>query len=281
MMRKPLHRLVPPEAIQWVNEYRRSVLQQMLLQELVRAAGTTDGMACADVGIENPMVSALLRRLGGTWHTVALSDGVETAATITLKSPALRLIDGRLPFQNKTLDLVILVGVLERVGDDAAFIEECHRVLKPTGRLIVETANRKSGSVVNSMERMLAMDYESVGLPRPGYDESELFQILKHGFDVSTVRSYVRFFTRLNQLLGVAALNRAGRLGKGAAAFRRIRLLGRVASWFAYQFDYLIWFTRGFRLVAVTKRRAWLPRKTPVLADGRSITEAVLTRAPR
>jgi len=280
-MRKPLHRLVPPEAIQWVNEYRRSVLQQMLLQELVRAAGTTEGMACADVGVENPMVSALLRRLGGTWHTVALTDAVESAAGITLKTPALRLVDGKLPFQSKTLDLLILVGVLERIADDAAFIEECHRVLKPTGRVVVETANRKTGSIVNALERMLGMDYETVGLPRPGYDESELFQLLKHGFDVSSVRSYVRFFTRLNQLLGFAALNRANRQGRGVTVFRRIRLLGRIAGWFAYQFDYLIWFTRGFRLVAVAKRRAWLPRKTPVLADGRSITEAVLTRAPR
>jgi hypothetical protein len=32
-------------------------------------------------------------------------------------------------------------------------------------------------------------------------------------------------------------------------------------------------------MIAMAKRRAWHPRKTPVLVDGRSISEAVLSKA--
>jgi hypothetical protein len=46
----------------------------------------------------------------------------------------------------------------------------------------------------------------------------------------------------------------------------------------AYQLDFLLFFSRGNYLIANAKRRAWLPRKTPVLSDGRSITEAVLSK---
>lgn len=280
-MRSRLHRLVPPEAAGWADEYRRSIVQQVLLQELVRTVGKTNGQTAVDVGLDNPVLSLLLRRLGGSWQTVALTDESEAAAKITLKDGVVRLTEGRLPFANKSQDLIVLAGVLERLQDDDAFVEECHRVLKPTGRLVIETAHRKTGSLIPSLEQFLERDSESLGLPRSGYNESDIFQLLKHGFDVTLVRSYIRFFTRLNQLLSVAVYERSIRLGRTDLILNRLRFLGRMAAWFAFQIDYLIWFTRGFRLVVTARRRAWLPRKTPVLSDGRSISEAVLTRAPR
>ena len=280
-MRSPLHRLVPPEAVRWADEYRRSIVQQVLLQEIVRTIGKTEGQTAADVGLGNPVLSLLLRRLGGSWQTVALTDEAEAAAKLTLKDAVHRLTGGCLPFANKSMDLIVLAGVLERLMDDDAFIEDCHRVLKPTGRLVIETAHRKTGSLIPPLERFLDRDPGAMGLPRAGYNESDIFQLLKHGFDVSQVRSYLRFFTRLNALLSVATYERSIRLGRTDRILRRLRFLGRVAAWFAFQMDYLIWFTRGFRLIVTAKRRAWLPRKTPVLSDGRSISEAVLTRAPK
>lgn len=280
-MRSPLQRLVPPEAARWADEYRRSIVLQIQLQELVRTIGKTDGLSAVDVGVENPVMSLLLRRLGGTWQTVTLTDESEAAAKLALKESVHRLSEGHIPFQNKSVDLVVVAGVLERVQDDAAFIEECHRILKPTGRLVVETTHRKPGSFILWLERFLGRDSESLGLPRDGYNESDIFQLLKHGFDVVQVRSYLRFFTRLNQLLAVAFYERSVRQGRVDRSIRRTRFLGRLTAWFAFQIDYLIWFARGFRLIASAKRRAWLPRKTPVLTDGRSISEAVLTRAPK
>lgn len=280
-MRYKLQKLVPPEAARWVDEYRRTLAQQLLLQELVRSIGKTDGLTAIDIGMANPVLSIILRRLGGSWQTVAASDGTETAARLALREDVHRLRDGRLPFTNKSVDVVVVAGVIEHLADDAAFIEECHRVLKPTGKLVVETTHRKTGSPIPSIERFLGVDFESLGLPRDGYNESDVFQLLKHGFDVVNVRSYVRFFTRLNQLLCAAAYTRALRQGRAETALRRTRFLGQMSAWLSFQIDYLIWFTRGYRLIVTAKRRAWLPRRTPVLSDGRSISEAVLTRAPK
>jgi SAM-dependent methyltransferase len=280
-MRHRLKRLVPPEAARWAEEYRGSVAQQVLLQELVRAVGKTDGQTAVDVGMENPVISLILRRLGGTWHTVALTDRAEEAAKTAVKDSVHRMADGRFPFANKSVDVIVVAGVLEHIADDDAFIEECHRVLKPTGRLVAETSHRKTGTIVPSMERFLGVDAESLGLPRDGYTESDIFQLLKHGFDVAQMRSYIRFFTRMTQLLATAVYRRAIRRGQSETGLRRTRLLGRFIAWFAFQLDYLICFTRGYRLIVSAKRRAWIPRRTPVLSDGRSISEAVLTRAPR
>ncbi|MGQ9663098.1 MAG: hypothetical protein ACUVWX_12290 [Kiritimatiellia bacterium] len=62
---------------------------------------------------------------------------------------------------------------------------------------------------------------------------------------------------------------------------RRRLFLGAVLYTLAYQLDLLLFFTRGYYMVASAKRRAWRPRTAPVLSDGRSLSEVVLVRAPR
>ena len=46
-----------------------------------------------------------------------------------------------LPFGSETFDWVISFQVIEHIADDAAFVQEVHRVLKPGGRFIVTTPN--------------------------------------------------------------------------------------------------------------------------------------------
>ena len=46
--------------------------------------------------------------------------------------------------------------------------------------------------------------------------------------------------------------------------------------WLAAQLDKLLFFTKGYCLIGRARRRQWRPRRTPVLADGRSIAEAAL-----
>ena len=59
---------------------------------------------------------------------------------------------------------------------------------------------------------------------------------------------------------------------------RRVLSIGGFFYKIAEQFDMLLLFNRGHRLVAVGKRRGWRPRDAPILVDGRSISEAVLSR---
>lgn len=54
-----------------------------------------------------------------------------------------RLYDGRhLPFENESFDLVTSFHVLEHVQDDAGFLAEIRRVVRPNGRLFLSTPNK-------------------------------------------------------------------------------------------------------------------------------------------
>jgi hypothetical protein len=111
-----------------------------------------------------------------------------------------------------------------------------------------------------------------------GYSEGELFRALKDGFDVHGMHSYSRIFVELVELMTAAALARREG-GADVETLVRVHRRAYPVAWLAYQLDLLMFFTRGHRLVATAKRRAWLPRKTPILIDGRSISEAVLSSA--
>lgn len=47
--------------------------------------------------------------------------------------------DGTLPLDGATFDAVLSTQVLEHVSDPATYLRECHRVLRPAGRLLLST----------------------------------------------------------------------------------------------------------------------------------------------
>lgn len=53
---------------------------------------------------------------------------------------------GALPFRDSTFGSVSLVHVIEHVGDVVASLEEAHRVLRPGGRLLIETPHYSDAS---------------------------------------------------------------------------------------------------------------------------------------
>lgn len=265
-----------PVAAERAQVLGRSLPARIRLQEIARAIGDIGEMACADIGLDNPMISYHLRRFGGKWHTVVSSPTAAQNVSEIVADDVHVLEGATLPFKKKAFDVVVVADTLEWIQDDEAFIEECHRVLKPDGRLVINVARVKTWSLIRLLRRMVGLTPEKKGMVRAGYTESQLFGILKHGFDVYLMRAYSRFFvelttTVLHFLSGGKATAEAGRL------LRAHRIMAPF-YWLAFQLDLLLFLTKGYYLIAVAKRRAWRPRRAPVLVDGRSISEAVLSR---
>jgi SAM-dependent methyltransferase len=261
--------------------FKKSLPLRVKLHEILRALGDADGLIGLDLGGEPGSLSYhLRRRAGGTWTTLVPDEGTAAAVRELVPARVGTTTDGLFPFEKKSFDAIVVTGELERIRDDSQWIEECHKALKPDGRLVLAVERVKPWTLLGFFRRLLGLTYDRKGKVREGYTESALFNVLKDGFDVLSMRTYSRFcvefvdliveFARLHISPGAdAADKRVYRLYQAAAGF----------YWLAYQIDLLLVFQRGFKMIAVAKRRAWLPRKTPVLVDGRSITEAVLSRA--
>jgi SAM-dependent methyltransferase len=271
---------LPIGAAEQLYVFRKSLPLRVKLKEIVRALGDADGLVCLDIGADSGVFSCHLRRNGGKWDT-AVRDEATAALVRALVTDSVYVLDGQsLPFKKKSYDAVALVDALERMPGDIQFIEECHKILKPDGRLIVTVQRVRKWTPIRLLRRMLGLTYDKKGMVREGYTETELFNVLKDGFDVVSTRPFSRFFMELTDTVVEALLRRTAAAGGGRATRRPMFYsVANAFYWLADQLDMLLFLSRGYRLIAVAKRRAWRPRKAPVLVDGRSITEAVLSRA--
>jgi SAM-dependent methyltransferase len=180
--------------------------------------------------------------------------------------------------------------MLEHLEDDTAFIKECHRVLKPAGRLIVNVPHLKKCSILRPIRNILGLTDAEHGHLRPGYTQQQLFGLMIDGFDVEEATTYSRFFVEMLdtfiRLAAKASGNGSDTGEKGMIIdqerFAKMQKLFRIYSflypifWMASKLDYLIFLTRGHYLIARARRRLWIPRRIPIIKDGRSIADAAL-----
>ena len=270
--------------------FSKSVLKQAKLKRILGMMGPVRGQTCLDLGGDNGVISYQLRRLGGTWTSADLA-GKSVESIRRLVGERVVALDGpTLPFPDSSFDVIVVIDMLEHVADDARLIGECHRVLKQSGRLVVNVPHIKSWATLPPVRRMLGLGDEAHGHVRPGYTQSRLFDLLKDGFNVEEVQTYSKFFSEALDTVIRYVSSRMSKGGQGdpkgqmidEADFERMTKLFRVYSilypffWLAARLDALLFFTRGYCLVARAKWRPWIPRRTPVLRDGRSIAEAAL-----
>jgi SAM-dependent methyltransferase len=194
--------------------YRKSVLKQRKVAELVDMIGPTDGRRCLDLGSDNGVVSLLLRRRGGRWASGDLT--AEAVASIRgLVGDDVHLVRGdRLPFADGEFDIVAVVDMLEHVSDDGAFARELARVTRRGGRLVVNTPHRRD-TWLRRLRHGLGQTDEKHGHLRPGYTAEDLQRLFGASFAGFRARTYSRAFS---ELVDTAVNWGVERLGKKASA---------------------------------------------------------------
>jgi SAM-dependent methyltransferase len=254
-----------PETRDWAKAlFRRSVLKQRKLAEIVDMLGPTEGRICLDLGSDNGVLSLLLREHGGTWSSGDLTD--EAVASIrSLVGERVELVRGeRLPFGDAAFDRVVVADMLEHVPDDAAFVAELARVTRPGGRLVVNTPHLKQ-TALRRLRHALGQTDEKHGHLRPGYASAALRALLAPHFELERQRTYSRFFSESVDTALNWGMERLGKKSsaKGMVVTRddvsRHRKVLRVYSaiyplvWATTRLDALVP-ASGYMLIASAKR---------------------------
>ena len=196
--------------------FRRSALKQRKLAEITRMLGPTGGRRCLDLGSDNGVISLMLRRGGGRWASADLTE--EAVVSIReLVASDVHLVSGdRLPFADGEFDCVAVVDMLEHVRDEHAFVSELGRILRPGGRLVVNTPHLRH-TALRRLRDYVGLTDAKHGHLRPGYTADGLRRLLEGSgsFSWDAHRTYSRAFSEAVDL----ALNwGVARLGKGHSA---------------------------------------------------------------
>jgi len=204
------------------------------------------------------VVSYRLYRSGGDWEALAWTPSAVEARQRFLEN--VQLYRGiPLPYEEGRFDGVVLTDVLHRLPSPGEWVAECHRVLKPGGRWVIEIPFFRRFSFLRPLQKGLPGFYVADRF-RPGFTLGGLFELLKCGFDVHAAVPYGRFFLSLTDLL-LQRMVQSARLRSDSR--RRIRRLYSVAFplfRIATFLDHLLVLSRGYRVVVLARRHVWRDR---------------------
>lgn len=176
--------------------FSRSVLKQRKVREIVTSLGPTDGLRCLDLGSDNGVVSLLLREHGGSWASADLTEESVNAIRGLVETDVHLVTPGRLPFDTASFDRVVVVDMMEHADDESAFAAELGRILRPGGRLIINTPHLKD-TMLRRARHAIGQTDEKHGHLRAGYTVDRVRELLEPAFAVTAFRTYSKFFSEL------------------------------------------------------------------------------------
>jgi SAM-dependent methyltransferase len=126
---------------------------------------------------------------GRAARVLALDYDEPTVRHVTRRYPQVGTVRGNLaflPLRSSIVDVVANLQVLEHLWDQGGFLAECHRVLRPGGRLLVTTPNRltftpDSDTPLNPYHTRELAPSELDSLLRGAGFEVEALRGLRHG----------------------------------------------------------------------------------------------------
>lgn len=256
---------------------RASPMMALVLRQIEILLGDVSKLRCLDIG-GGGWMSALLRERGGDWTSVEPPGAaLETLRFLCEDRAVTAWTPGQpMPFGEQSFDVVIWIHGFEQIADPSSAIRECHRVLKPAGRLVLN---------VPFAARIAPLGWMGAGGGRGArFTVTRLYEALKDGFDLQDCRRYGRLMIELaDRMTRRIAQRMAGAEAGGrpdpitlcraqAVAWRQWAWL----NWAVTLLDAALFLSPGYRLIARARRRLWIPRRAPVLANGRTVAEAAL-----
>lgn len=100
------------------------------------------GNIMLDIGCNDGYISGLLLEKGNTVYGVDIvPKNILTAKKRGIKAKYCNIEKTGLPYKNDFFDVVLIGDVIEHVFETDAILDECYRVLKKNGKLILTTPN--------------------------------------------------------------------------------------------------------------------------------------------
>lgn len=257
----------------FIAEFSSLLPERMETESILKNLPTTklSDKTFLDIGLPNPIMSHHLRQKGGVWSTIARSPLDAAAASQMLGCDVCCLNEnGVIPFKDASFDYVIVaLGMLPAMNDQELFLRECHRVLKPNGKLIISIQNKKKFNIINLLRKSAAKITEGYAPIMMSLSYSDIFEMLKTGFNVISQSSFSKFFVELTRI---------AEYKEYLKGFSLENILQKYAIKysFAQQLDLVFFAVRGNVTTVTASKRQWRERTIPVLNDGRTIQEACL-----
>jgi len=133
-----------------IQAYFKSLYRRTMREAYGRAikevaAAMTGGGRCLDCGAQSGQTyNAICGEIpfpskgyfGIEWNHASIRPGRQRGLSIVQGD-----LNYPLPYQDRSFDCVLALSVLEHLINGCRFISECHRILKPQGRLVLLTPN--------------------------------------------------------------------------------------------------------------------------------------------
>lgn len=247
--------------------FRKSPLKRDKVAALLSVLGPVDGKRCLDLGSDNGVVSLLLRQQGGSWASGDLTPETVEAIRGLVETDVHLVTEDKLPFVDREFDLVVVADMIEHVEGEAAFVAELARVLKPSGRLIVNTPHVRN-TALRRLRLRLGQTDEKHGHLRPGYTRESLARLLRDRFEIGETKSYTKAFSETIDTVMQFGLESLGKKGSkkgvvvtGGDLNRHARLFTVYSAIFPFvwafsRMDALLPGNDGYRLLLVATRKA-------------------------